>query len=337
MQRAQLVKTLELLKPALATNDQVPIFQCFCFSGGFITANNDQIAIIGPTEYEGDCGLHGHTLLGLLSNSKAEELDIALKGDTATIKLGNTISKLPFMPATDFIFEEPKGKWNNELYLTESFILALELALETVSTDETQQALQGISITPNAIFSCNGDTITRIKFDKKQCKENIFLPTSFGSNVIRLWKNLEMTKGVLLFNDEWAYANFEDWSIYGRLLKIDNPIDFEALIKQTVKNDIPLQRVPDGLEGALSRGRVLSDKESAGTRIDISSRLVLATETHMGRVDDTLVFKGHPPIKTTISAAHISKALATCDHIAFHENCTVLSKDNILMVVSNLG
>src|SRR5882762_6009979 len=86
MNRAELVKTLELVKPALAVTNMIPIFQCFTFTGGFVSACNDTVAIFGPADTKESFGIHGNTLLGLLSNSQAETLSLSLERDTAILK-----------------------------------------------------------------------------------------------------------------------------------------------------------------------------------------------------------------------------------------------------------
>lgn len=338
MNRAELVKTLELVKPALATTNMVPIFQCFNFNEGSVSAYNDTIAIVGPSEFEWACGIHGATLLGLISNSKVDDLDINLDRDTAIIKLGKTVSKLPSQSYEDFIFEIPDDKWDFKIPFTEGFANALSMCLETVSTDETQPKLHGISIKGDRMFSCNGDTITRVQL-KNGVKSQVLMPTPFCSAVLKLWSSLSMTKGTIQFNDEWIFANLGEWAVYGRVLEIADPIDFEALIKRTIKSDVSVQAVPANLSEALSRARVLSDPESQMTKVSIEKgKLTLLTETHMGEIKDLLVLKGHPDVGANINAAHLQRALQYCDQIAFHENCVVLEQaPDVLQLVSNMG
>lgn len=338
MNRAELVKTLELIKPALATTNMVPIFQCFNFMEGSVSAYNDIIAIIGPSEFDWACGINGTTLLGLLSNSKVDDLEISLERDTATLKLGKTVSKFPFFTHEEMIFTAPDDKWDLKISLTESFANALTMCLETVSTDETQPKLHGITIKNDRMFSCNGDTITRVQL-KTGSKKQIQMPTPFCSAVLKLWSSLSMTKGSIQFSDEWVFANLGEWAVYGRILEITDPIDFDKLIKSTLKSDVPVQPVPTNLSEALSRARVLSDPESQKTMATIEKgKITLLTETHMGEIKDILILKGHPDVVASVNAAHLQKALQYCDQIAFHENCVVLEQgDDVLQLVSNMG
>jgi DNA polymerase III sliding clamp (beta) subunit (PCNA family) len=339
MNRKYLVDTLELIKPALAKNDTVPVFQCFTFQDGFVTAYDDTIAIIGPTNCDLEFGVHGNTLLGLLSSSSAEEVDLSLdhKNDLV-VKMGKSTSRLPYIPSSDFIFEEPTAKWQM-LSITVSLIEALQLCLETVSSDETQLALHGITIEGDTMYSCNGDTITRIRLKNSIEKNRVLFPTAFCSAVVKFWGSLEMTKGQLQFTDEWVCANFDEWAVYGRVLEIKDPIDFDALIKRTMKGKAKTIQWPAELDEALSRARVLADPESERTDLTVAKNYIkLRTETSMGEVKDEFKITEHPDITTMINAAHVQKALKVCDQIAFLENCTVLEKaPAILIIVSNMG
>lgn len=337
MNRAELVKVLELLKPALASTNMVPIFQHFTFTEGAVSAYNDIIAIVGPAELVEPCSIHGNTLLGLLSNSKVDDVDISFTDGTAIIKLGKTVSKLPFMSEENFIFEAPAGKWDFKIPFTESLASGLSMCLETVSTDETQAALQGITLDLDKLYSCNGDTLTRVAL--KHGGKWAFMSSAFCSATLKLWNVLSMTKGTLHFNKEWIFADFGNWSVYGRVMEIKEPIDFEALIKQNIKKQVPTQAVPPDLSDALMRARVLSDPESQKTVVSIEKgKLTLHTETHMGEIKDLLTLKGHPDVAANINASHIHRALQYCDQVAFHDNCVVLTQDDIvLQLVSNMG
>lgn len=338
MNRVELVKTLELIKPALATTNMIPIFQSFIFEEGTVAAYNDVIAIVGPSEFEQACGIHGNTLLGLLSNSGVEEFDVRFDPDVINLKLGKTTSKLPFSPKENFIFNEPSDKWVAKVPINTGLYDALKICLETVSDDTTQTALLGITLQDDKLYSCNGDALTRVKL-KQGGKGRVLMSTQFCTAVIKLWSSLDMVKGTLYYNADWIYADFDIWAVYGRILEVDNPIDFEALIKKGLKIKIPTQELPSGFSEALSRARVLADPESQKTSVSIENgRMLLHTETHMGEIKDMLTFKNHPDVDANVNASYLQKAIQYCDQIAFHENCTVLEKTpDVLQLVSNMS
>lgn len=342
MNRERLVATLEAVAPALATSNVVPIFQSFVFKEGYVSAYNDAIAIIGPSDWEGTAGFNGKTLLGLLKATKAEEVEIYLEEQYSLIKFGKTKSKLPFDPEENFIFTVPDAAWDAELALTQSFFESLDICLETVAKDQTQTALLGVTLEGKSMFSCDGDAVTKITMSKGIGKNRILLPTAFCEAVAKIWQTQEMTKGLLKFNDEWVFADFPgDWWVYGRVLKIDKPIDFDKEIKKVVTDEIEPQAIPEGLNEALDRALVISANHSQKTDLTVSkNKLDLHTETPHGEVADTLTFKGHPEASVSVSASHLQRALKHCERLAFYENGTYLEKvgeiNHIMMFVSNM-
>lgn len=338
MNRSELVRTLELIKPALATTNMVPVFQSFIFDQGTVAAYNDSIAIVGPSEFEVPCGIHGLTLLGLLSNSSVEEFDVKFDKEIITLKLGKTVSKLPFNPEENFIFKEPTDKWAAKVPINTQFIEALTMCLETVSVDTTQTALLGITLQGDKIYSCDSDSLTRVKL-KQGAKGRVLMSTQFCLAVAKLWSTLDMVKGTLSISDDWLYADFDVWAVYGRILEVSDPIDFEALIKKTIKAQTPTQALPDGLSEALSRARVLADPESQKTFLSIEKgKMNLHTETYMGEISDTLTFKEHPDVDANVNASHLQRAIQYCDQIAVHDNCVVLEKaPDVLLLMSNMN
>jgi len=341
MNRAELVKTLELIKPALAVTNMIPIFQCFTFAGGFVSAYNDTIAILGPAETKESFGIHGNTLLGLLSNSQAETISLSLEHETAILKLGKTISKLPFQPEENFLFREPPDNWEFKVQITESLIEAIKLCLETVSSDTTQAALLGITLENDLMYSCNGDCLTRIKL-KNKIKSRVLMPTTFCEAVTKLWSSLTMTGGFLRFNTEWVFADLGAWAVYGRILEISEPIDFVRLIKSTVSRyddgPIPMLPLPQDFSEALSRARVLADPESQKTIITIiKNKMTLLTETHMGEIKDDFKLEGHPDVVVNINASHLQNALGSCTGMAVLEKCIILEAPDVFKLVSNMS
>src|ERR1700722_729703 len=336
--RVELIKTLELVKPALATTNQIPIFQCFIFKPGFVEAYDDQIAITGPCDGEQEFAVPGNTLLGLLSNSGAEEISLDLKSDILVLTMSKSVSKLAFQPPESFIFQEPDPKWNLTLPFTTGLAEAVEGCLGSVAKATTQPALNGISFEGNKLYACNGDSLTRFTIEHT-AKARVLLPTAFCSAVLKLWKALDVIKGELLISDEWVSAQFGAWAVYGQILEIKDPIDFEQLITQNVKTKIPLLPVPEGLSEGLGRARILSDPESQKTVISIvGKKITLHTQTHVGATTDKFVFGGsHPDVVANVNAAHLQDALSKCDRVAFHENCCLLAKDpSLLMLLSNM-
>lgn len=337
MKRKELVSTLELIKPALSKLDVIPMLQNFCFADKTVFASDDTLAIVGPTECEDEFAVHGATLYGLLSSSSAEEVTLKLDGTTAVFKCGKSNSKLPFSPREDFIFSEPADKWDSAK-ITISIIEGIKLCLETVSSDLTQRAFNGVTINGDTLYSSNGDALTRVRL-KQGVKARYLMPTAFCQAVVKIWEALGVAVGTLNFSDKWCYADFDDWRIYGQMLEVDTPPDFDGVIKKSTKGKVSTQELPAGFDEALSRARVLAEPESQKTALSIAGgKMTLLTETHMGEVTDSLAMKGHPDVQANINAAYIASAIKVCDQVSFNERCAVFQKGtDVLMLVSNMN
>src|SRR5215831_7797422 len=165
MKRAELVKTLELLKPALADQNLVPVYQCYMFTGSTVMATNDQIAIIANCKTEQPFAVKGDILLGLLSASRAEEITFTLEEQDAVVKAAKSVWRLPYLPyheKGDFLFEEPEVKFEATLPIDAELLSGLQACLLTSSKDNTQPALMGITVHKGIDFySCDGDAVTR--------------------------------------------------------------------------------------------------------------------------------------------------------------------------------
>jgi len=344
MKRTELKDTLELVSLALADTNIVPIFQCFCFKHDHVLAYNDQICITADALFEQEFAVHGKTLLGLLKNSSAENLTIRTEETSLIIKADRSTFKLPFFPSSDFIFEDP---WADEnilyLDLSQDVFDALKACLTTTSNDQAQPALMGISIVNlRTLYSCNGDALTKVTLNVTgdEGSFTFFMPNTFCKTVVQIAEATGSKTGTLGFiDDEWVFADFKDnkYTVYGRLLKNANPIDFEALIERTVKGEVAYTNVPEGLNEALSRARIVGDAETAPTVFTVEGkRLKLVTDARAGVVHDSLSMD-HPDVVGVFSAEMVQGTIALCDQISVMKNCLVARKgEKVFQLLSSM-
>lgn len=350
MNRKDLVDTLNLVKPALAENNMVPVFQCFMFDTGTVTATNDQIAITAPAKGMPVFATNGNTLLGLLNASKAEEANFTLNGQDAHVKCGRSTFKLPFIPKEGFLAKLPStADFKESFDFTPLFLEGLQSCLLTSSRDNTQPALMGVNLkmAQSLLYSCDGDAVTRYDYNPTKKGSNKpdkahMLPNGFCEALLSICKANDIGKGSLYINDDWVIAGFGggDYIVYGRIIKIDKPIDYEDLIKKTMKGVKPQWvEVPRHLDGALSRARVVADPESAKTVLTVGDgRFKLHTETHMGVVRDNLAWADGEQTTGNVSAALVQRAIGLCDQMAVLPNCTCYRRDqHIFQLLSNMG
>jgi len=346
MNRAELTAKLELVSYALADHNLVPLFQCFCFDTKTVNCYNDTLGVIAPCEINDAFAVNGTTLLGLLKNSHSEEVEFSIEDKhDIVIKTGKSRFKLPYFPKEDFLFKKPANKWTITLTIDENLLKGLEACLLTSSRDMAQPKLLGVSLGSYskkvALYSCDGDALTRHLTNTKAVENLSYLmPNMFCEALVRICKESKIDAGQLNINSEWTHAELDNgYQIYGRLIEVDAPVDYEQLITKTVKGEVSFLPLPKGLDHALSRARVIADPDSAKTVFEITSeKLRLITETHMGIVRDVMPYPKHEDISANASAAMVQRAIGLCDEMAILERCTVYRQGTTLfMVVSNMG
>jgi DNA polymerase III sliding clamp (beta) subunit (PCNA family) len=344
MNRTELVAKLELVSYALAQNNLVPVFECFCFNTKTVSCYNDALAIIAPCKTKDAFAVNGSTLLGLLKNSHADEVEFSIENkEDVSIKTGKSRFKLPYFTKNEFLFEPVDDTWDNSLPIDEAFLKGLEACLLTSSRDLAQPAWLGVSLQPKgkrmALYSCDGDGVTRHVTGTKATDVTAMLPNAFCEAVLRTCKETDCKTGTLSINADWAKADLGAYIILGRLIEISTPVDFEHEIENTLKGEPAFIPLPKGLDHALSRARVIADPESAKTSLEVGEgKLYLYTETQMGLVKDVLPCPKHAEVTADVFAAMVQRAIGLCDEIAILDGCTVYRQgETLFMVVSNMG
>ena len=346
MLRKELVEKLELVSRALADNDIIPIFKCFAFTGNSVMAYNDALAIIAPCKTQEKFCVNGQVLLGLLSNSHTENVDFTIDGTDLVVKTGKSTFKLPWFPVEDFLFKAPTAKVTVRVPINQELVDGLAACLMTTSKDSSQAALMGVCMTEVGFFSTDGDAITRYLHQTAKNDIRYMLPNSFCETIVKLFEGLGSKRGVLGITGEWATCVLDGGDgklhadIYGRLLVVDNPIDYETWIKKTLKDKPRYVEIPKGLDRALSRARVVADPESAKTVLTIEgARMKLLTETSMGVIKDDLPYEDKSfATVANISAELTQRCLSLCTEMSVLPNCCCFRNGNRLFILtSNMG
>ena len=343
MNRVELVKQLDLISPALADNNLVPIFTCYTFEHNIVYASSDSLTILAPSEPTGQkmpFAVAGVTLRELLKNSGGTDVKFNIIKDTLVVETGKSTFKLPYFGATDLIFREPvEEKWAVKVPINEDLLRGISICLTTTSRDNSMPAIMGVCFSDINIFSCDGDAITRVA-TKFITKGVYTVSNQFCDALLKICNETETTEGTLEINNNWAKATLKNgFIIYGRIIENDNPLDHATLIKDTMKGEGKFVPLPEGFDEALSRARVLADLESKPTTLVVEgNKLKLITDTILGEAIDVLGIKGHPPVQASVHASLVQRSIKVCDQISIRTNCTCYRLgDTVLQVVSNLG
>lgn len=347
MKRKELVKLLELVNPAVSSSGLVPVFGCFMFTKNAITAfNGDALAIKAKFGNEKVFAVDGKTLLGLLQNSGAEEVSMTVEKQDVHVRSGKSNFKLPYFNKEDFLFEEPREKWEASCDCTTELLKGIEVCLTTTCRDNAMPALMGLTFNCEGtdlttIYSCDGDAVTRFVTENGYEGEGIFtVPNSFCDALLKICNESEGVSGKIELSSNWVKATLNNgFTVYGRVIKTDNPLDHEKLITDTMTGKSSFVDLPEGLSEALARARVLADPESKPTLLTVfNGKLDLLTKATLGEAHDELPLKKHDDVEAEVHASLVQRSIGICDQISIRENCVAYqSGAQILQVVSNVG
>jgi DNA polymerase III sliding clamp (beta) subunit (PCNA family) len=346
MNRKDFLNTLELVAPALAQDNMVPIFQNFCFKEGTVYAWRDNLGIIAPCPVTDEFAVHGKTLIDLIRASSAKELDITLTEENALLVSGRSKVKLPYSTSGDFLFEEPeKEKWDAILEIDHNLLRGLELCLVTSSVDNTMPAFMGVSfvggLTGSHFYSCDGDAISQYSLAVNAKHVQYTMPNAFCEALLRIVDKTGHKFGHLYINGQWVVAEMANaYRIFGRIIENPEPMNFDKEMKRIIKKAPDYIDIPSTLAQALNRARVIGETENKATDVKFDGRkLILTTDTHMGVVRDVLAIAGnHPSLEAKVSAKLMSRAISITDEFAMQEDCTTYRHgDSFLLVMANLA
>jgi DNA polymerase III sliding clamp (beta) subunit (PCNA family) len=334
MNRSDLVADLALVSKALGAHNMIQVFQSFCFKDGRVWAYNGELGIQAPCSVEGAFGLHGETLLKLLKATKSKEIDILSRDNSIEIVSGESKLTMPFLTEEAFVFEPTSSAWQVSVDLTSEFIEGLRVCLLTAARDSSMEALMGVRLVlddPVRIYSCDNDSITKAVIPELAAGGEIFvLSNAFCETLIRICKDRDFG-GRLFLGEDWACAKLGRWAIYGRMKPVKKDLDFEKLLKETIKTEPVFGRASPELREALVRASTLGAVTEANAYQGV---LRLTTVTSFGIVDDGLECLGQEKRSARINAGLLMRALTVCDEFCIQENCTIARRGENLLVLS---
>jgi len=340
-----LLFSLNLVKPALDTNDYIPIFSHFCFDGKTVTTYNDKTAISVPCRAPIVGAIHFDKLLRWLDVPKTSKLKINQDKDRVDISCGRSSISLAYLDDSEFLFEIPDITDATSFLFTEEHILGIKKCMMSISSDEVQTKMQGVTFqSPNKFYATDGETISRyISRDMVDLKFDIelLLPTAFCKNLIHIFDKLEAKDVEIYLTDEFIVADFgNDYILFNRLIDVDKPIDFESIIKRELNSksrDVFVDIVAD-LKTAIENTVVINPDVAIAEVI--KQRLTITGDDNglYKSKDLEIPIERRKDIKVTFSPTLLSRGFSACDQICFTENSIMLANadDGFLHLISLL-
>lgn len=224
IQKKELQKALELVKPGLASKEMIEQSTSFAFVEEFVMTFNDEVCMSHPIK---DMAIEGaiqaEELYKLLPRLKQDEIDITQTEGEIQIKCGRTKVGLTLQDEIKLPLDSigKKGKWKP---LHENFIEYVKMAMGSCGTDMSKPILTCVHVHKDGIIEgSDGMKIMRCELDKANPIDTFLLPARNAAHLIGLnpthvatgkgWVHFKTKSGTVaslrIFEDE--YPNTDDF------------------------------------------------------------------------------------------------------------------------------
>jgi DNA polymerase III sliding clamp (beta) subunit (PCNA family) len=346
--RAKLLSVLNLVKPAIAAKDYVPILTHFMFDGESVTAYNDILAINLECDVKIQGCIPADLLIKSLNSIKTEEVSLLRHDNHVMLTSGKTKIKLPVLQSADFPTTlSSKSKLISTLKVTDKMLEGIQKCLMAVGVDFNHPAQMGVTLDPAfsrtecALYSTDNVTISRYVFTSNGTigsNAHMIMPTMFCQQLVALSKRygsaeIETYAGALV-------ARFGCEAILFTKTLVDmQPMPFDTIIGKYADEDkLKLINTPDIFHESFERAVLVQENElSKSTDVIIENgKLLLESQSNKGEVADEMQYAGDS-MHFTIDPSLVKRVASMADKIAILRRVMVfMDKDqNYLHLIAH--
>lgn len=332
MNRQKLLGALKVCRPALASNDLIPVLSHFCFDGGVVFAYNDITCISAElADCDLECAVPGEILYKVLDSFSSKEVTLELGKKELVVRDKGKRSKvtLPFITRHSYLYSGPDDSDIREEYdVNEHFIEPLDYCLGSVPDNPLLPYQMGITLTnTGSMYASDGNTISYgdMPFE---ISESVLLPTMFCKQLISYF-----SEGTILgLGKGFALARFENGTEVFTKLPFDaQPERFQRVIEKHIPSgdEIPYVEIPKTLEPCLERCMAIlgGDLEKI-IQINITEKgFEVYAESRYGTISDSFKARIDEAYEGQYDVEVLRKAIQTSDSIAFLEDIAIVASD----------
>ena len=248
----ELKKALEIVKPGLANRELQDQFTSFAFIEDKVVTYNDEISISHPVTGLGIYGaIRAEELYQLLSKLKNDEVNFELSESEilltcGRVKAGLRMQQEILLPILKI--NEKKG-WS---ILPANFLPALKFSAGSCSNDMSRPILTCVHVTEDFVEGSDGYCVSKHKFDSKmKVSKSVLLPASAVTDIIKVQPDS------FIVEDAWMhFRNTNETVISCRLFSEDAYPETSHLYKLQGQ-EIPF---PKTISDILDRAMVFSKR-----------------------------------------------------------------------------
>lgn len=353
--RKLLLDMLNLIKPAVSTQDFIPILSYFKIEQGRIMAFNDIHAIIIDCK-ENDIGLDAEInccvpaelLIKTLSTMSSDQISFTMSDKDGKLIVANgdgkkaSKVKIPFLPADSFPFsfekyvEKPAVSMENEVQLDRETIEGMQQCLIAVGKNAAHPEHMGVTLDPHfsddeaALYSTDNVSISRFTFASsakmRAVEKPLVLPAEFCKQISVMLKSKSIK-----YNDGtvWIeiYPNYF-LAMVGLVTLFSRRIDdakitkFSETVSRYWKEGSQLFDIPADFSDAIERAAMLAGHEGTFMKI-MDGELSMETHSERGDANETMNYTGKSS-EFWINPSLVKRMLPLAKRTALMHNVLVL-------------
>lgn len=289
IQKKDLLKVMQLLKPGIAKKDIIETFVHYIFTGEDVVTFNDEICLSHPFKTEFTCSARADELFKTVNGIKEDSLEISITDTQMDIKSAGTRANLAITPVEESIkFVEILGlaeAWNNMVDLPEQFLRGAFLCMFSASKDMTKGKYTCVCVSDDYLYSADGMRLSRYK-----------LGTPMGVSTLIPARNIEelvkFPVDKFHLTDSWCHFGTPDGVIFSSRVMDGEFHDINPYFEIEGKR----VRLPDGLRDLVSSvsfmtdGKVDKDKKVVLT-VDSDKITCKGEKNQIGRIERDLDFE----------------------------------------------
>jgi DNA polymerase III sliding clamp (beta) subunit (PCNA family) len=352
--RTNLLKCLQLARPALSSQDYIPAYSHFRVAGGEVTAYNDVSAIAVTTDLDLDVCLPGDLLIKTLGTFTATDVALArLEAGAYQLSSGRSKIKLPTIAVADFPLKWPKES-ADPVVLDDGILRGIELCLPGVGSDPSHPAQMGVTLDEQGehdavLFATDNATITRyvVKSDVALPGSSpVILPTFFCEQLLALAKAFPKAERLLHVLDGALVVEIGDEArLMTRQLVEIEALDFRAVLRRSGIDDSTKKKaasLPPGWDSALQRAMLVMAMEvdKVVTLGIAGDQLEMTAKAATGELSELLEFDGDiPTTPVRVDPALMLRASRACTGLQVGKSGMVMFGEggSLLTLVSYYG
>lgn len=318
--KTELLRALELVKPGLSNKETIEQSTFFAFIKGRVVTFNDEISLshaIPNLEIEG--AIKAEELYKLLNKIKAEELELSIEGSELLITSGRTKAGLTLQEEVKLPLDEIAAitKWKK---IPDGFIKHLKFCLPSCSRDMSRPVITGVHINQKGVIEASdGFRITRcITSEDAFPTPSFILPSSATIEVLKL----NPVKISYAANSGWAHFQSSEGTILSCRIFEETYPDIEQFM-DVEGTHITL---PKSTQQVLDRAEVFSKRDNFIDESVIltleNNRLKIRSESEVGWFEEEINIKYlEDKISINITPYLLRGILSETNDCLVAENC----------------